>query len=99
MRIMPDGEWARIRYFGKNRDLKIKLKSEAAKSVNNMQTPIVVESRWMEYLSGTETGEYRLTTQGAIVGELTYFRERDNRKFSFHGDKESYGPSGCIWEK
>ena len=96
---MPDGEWAHIRYFGKNKDLKIKLKSEAVKSLNNTQTPIVVESRWMEYLNGTETGEYRLTTQGAIVGKLIYFRERDNRKFSFYDDKEAYGLNGCIWEK
>jgi hypothetical protein len=98
MQIMPDGKWAYIRYFGKNSDLKIKLKSEAVKSLINARTPIVVESRWIEYLNEAETGEYRLTTQSAIIGELTYFRKRDGKDFSFYEDKESYGLGGCIWE-
>ena len=87
MRIMPDGKWAHVRYLGKNSDLKIKLKSETAMSLINTHTPIVVKSRWMEYLNGTETGEYRLTTQGAIIGELTYLRKRDGKKLSFYDDK------------
>ena len=77
--------------------MKIKLKSEAVKSLINTEIPIAVESRWMEHLNGTETGEYRLTTQGAIIGELTYFRKRDGKNFSFYDDKDLYGLSGCIW--
>ena len=53
----------------------------------------------MEYLNGTETGKHRLTTQSAIIGELTYFRKRDGKKISLYDDKESYGLSGCIWEQ
>ena len=99
MKISPGSESALVRYRGQSKDLPLIFTSEKSNSPRNAPPPIVVTSYWSEYANGLRTGEYRLTTQGAVVGDLIYIRKKDGKKFSFSDDMNAYAVDGCDWEQ
>ncbi|HFK2920747.1 TPA: hypothetical protein ACGY72_001916 [Stenotrophomonas maltophilia] len=90
------GGGADVRYAGQRDRLRLRQVS--------METTVLAEDRpyqfdsvWEERIDGRLNGRYLLSTQGALVLELSYERARDGRRTSFHDDVEAWQEDGCHW--
>ncbi|EMR4109679.1 MULTISPECIES: hypothetical protein [Stenotrophomonas maltophilia group] len=94
-RWLDDGA-ADVRYAGQRGRLPLRRVS--------METTVLAEDRpyqfdsvWEERIDGRLNGRYLLSTQGALVLDLSYERARDGRRTSFHDDVEAWQEDGCHW--
>ncbi|WP_295566399.1 hypothetical protein [uncultured Stenotrophomonas sp.] len=94
-RWLDDGG-ADVRYAGQRERLTLRRVS--------METMVLAEDRpyqfdsvWEERIDGRVNGRYRLSTQGALVLDLSYKRARDGRTTAFHDDPEAWQEEGCHW--
>ncbi|TGQ52612.1 hypothetical protein, partial [Mesorhizobium sp. M4B.F.Ca.ET.211.01.1.1] len=92
---LDDGA-ADVRYAGQRGRLPLRRVS--------METTVLAEDRpyqfdsvWEERIDGRLNGRYLLSTQGALVLDLSYERARDGRRTSFHDDVEAWQEDGCHW--
>ncbi|WP_286074601.1 hypothetical protein [Stenotrophomonas sp. 59] len=90
------GGGADVRYAGQRERLTLRRVS--------METTVLAEDRpyqfdsvWEERIDGRLNGRYRLSTQGALVLDLSYERARDGRTTAFHDDPEAWQEDGCHW--
>ncbi|WP_423163399.1 hypothetical protein [Stenotrophomonas maltophilia] len=94
-RWLDDGQ-ADVRYAGQRERLLLRRVS--------METTVLAEDRpyqfdsvWEERINGRLHGRYLLSTQGALVLDLSYERSRDGRRTTFHDDVEAWQEDGCRW--
>ncbi len=94
-RWLDDGQ-ADVRYAGQRERLLLRRVS--------METIVLAEDRpyqfdsvWEERINGRLNGRYLLSTQGALVLDLSYERSRDGRRTTFHDDVEAWQEDGCRW--
>ncbi len=94
-RWLDDGQ-ADVRYAGQRERLLLRRVS--------METTVLAEDRpyqfdsvWEERINGRLNGRYLLSTQGALVLDLSYERARDGRRTTFHDDVEAWQEDGCHW--
>ncbi|MCF3496190.1 hypothetical protein C7E15_05875 [Stenotrophomonas maltophilia] len=94
-RWLEDGQ-SDVRYAGHRERLRLRRVS--------LETTVLAEDRpyqfdrvWEERIDGRVNGRYRLSTQGALVLDLSYERARDGRTTAFHDDPEAWQEDGCHW--
>jgi len=94
-RWLDDGQ-ADVRYAGQRERLLLRRVS--------METTVLAEDRpyqfdsvWEERINGRLNGRYLLSTQGALVLDLSYERSRDGRRTTFHDDVGAWQEDGCRW--
>ena len=94
-RWLEDGR-ADVRYAGQRERLPLHRIS--------METTVLAEDRpyqfdsvWEERIDGRLNGRYLLSTQGALVLDLSYERARDGRRTTFHDGGEAWQEDGCHW--
>ncbi|WP_295571438.1 hypothetical protein [uncultured Stenotrophomonas sp.] len=90
------GGGADVRYAGQRERLTLRRMS--------METTVLAEDRpyqfdsvWEERIDGRVNGRYRLSTQGALVLDLSYERASDGRTTAFHDDPKAWQEEGCHW--
>jgi len=59
--------------------------------------PAVVRTYFAEIIDGKRVGIYSLTTQGGIVGELSYKKIGKRKVYKFYDDQDSSRNDSCDW--
>ena len=98
--VLPisDSSIAKLLYEKGSTELSLtRMKTEVLPPVNAV--PATVRTNFSEIINGKKTGIYQLTTQGAMVGELTYKNLAKKTKFYFFEDKDSHPSNSCNWGK
>lgn len=91
-----NSDTAKVKYEKGSNEISVDRCNEEVISPKS-QRPATVKSTFVENTNGKRTGKYLLITTGAAVGELTYIRERDGKKFIFYEDVNSTADTGCTW--
>jgi len=94
-RWLEDGQ-SDVRYAGHRERLRLRRVSLET-TVLAEDRPYQFDSVWEERIDGRVNGRYRLSTQGALVLDLSYERARDGRTTAFHDDPEAWQEDGCHW--
>ncbi|MFV7514407.1 hypothetical protein ACNPM2_18740 [Stenotrophomonas geniculata] len=94
-RWLDDGS-ADVQYAGQRGRLQLQQVSQET-TVLAEDRPYQFDSVWEERIDGRLNGRYHLSTQGALVLDLSYERARDGRRTTFHDDSEAWQEDGCHW--
>lgn len=94
-RWLDDGS-ADVQYAGQRGRLQLQRVSQET-TVLDEDRPYQFDSVWEERIDGRLNGRYLLSTQGALVLDLSYERARDGRRTTFHDDGEAWREDGCHW--
>ena len=60
--------------------------------------PSEFETRWQEIAPEGSGGTYIVVSQGAILSEFRYVRQKDGKQFKFEEDSEASTENGCNWQ-
>jgi len=60
--------------------------------------PSEFETRWQEVAPEGSAGTYIVVSQGALLSEFRYVRQKDGKQFRFEEDSEASTENGCNWQ-
>lgn len=99
LQLTLPAEGSRVAYLhyerGEKRIPLIRIHEEVVAS--SRRGPATVKTVFSEHVKGEQTGKYMLTTQGGVVGDLVYVRQRSKKAFTFYEDQEATTSDGCLW--
>ena len=56
-----------------------------------------LETQWQEITSDETGGTYFIISQGALINEFRYIRQKDGKIFKFEEDIDASGENACDW--
>jgi len=87
-----------VRYVNGSAPIPVKKIGERTVSKVPGGRPWVFEMTWQE-VGAQGGGKYIIVTQGVLIDEFRYVRQKDGKVFRFEDDPDATGKNGCEWKR
>src|SRR5262249_15993865 len=90
-------EWGYVIYQNGTGSIPIKKRQEKELKRVPGGRPSVFEAQWEETPADGTSGTYVMISQGALIHDFRYIRQKDGKIFRFEDDLDAFTATGCAW--